>query len=163
MQTQNSIQEIVFRFFQQYQFTEEDIDYRVVDKHIRSLEILAQISNSGVSIFDLNKKQTIFYSANYGKLLGFKPEEFETENCNFFEARIHPDEQHTLAVNGVTSLKMFNAFSRDEKLNHKVIYEYRMRNADEKYVRLVEQYQILELDRTGKIWLMLSKIGRAHV
>lgn len=156
MQEQNSIQEIVFKFFEKYRFEESDIDYSVLDKHIRSLEILAQVSNSGVSIFDLNKRQTIFYSANYGKLLGYELSEFEMQNCNFFEARIHPAEQHTLAINGITSLKMFNAFSRDEKLNHKVIYEYRMQTADLKYVRLVEQYQILELDSKGQIWLMLS-------
>jgi DNA-binding CsgD family transcriptional regulator len=51
---------------------------------------------------------------------------------------------------------MFNAFSSDEKLNHKVIYEYRMLNSENKYVRLIEQYQILELDKTGQIWLMFS-------
>jgi DNA-binding NarL/FixJ family response regulator len=156
MQEQNSIQEIVFKFFEKYRFEESDIDYSVVDEHIRSLEMLAQVSNSGVSIFDLNKRQTIFYSGNYGKLLGYQLSEFELQNCNFFETRIHPAERHTLAVNGITSLKMFNAFSHDEKLNHKVIYEYRMQNADLKYVRLVEQYQILELDRKGQIWLMMS-------
>jgi DNA-binding CsgD family transcriptional regulator/PAS domain-containing protein len=154
--TKNSIQEIVFTFFQQYQFAENDIDYRVLDTHIQSFESLAQLSNSGVSIFDLNTKKTIFYSSNYGKLLGFKPEDFEIENCNFFETRIHTDEQHTLAVYGITALKMFNAFSDEEKLMHKVIYEYRMRNAEEKYVRLVEQYQVLELDVKGRIWLMVS-------
>ncbi|MCA6364035.1 MAG: PAS domain-containing protein [Bacteroidetes bacterium] len=156
MQPQNSIQEIVFTFFQQYQFAENDIDYRVLDAHIHSFESLAQLSNSGVSIFDLNTKKTIFYSSNYGKLLGFQQEDFAVDNYNFFEARIHPDEQHTLAVYGVSSLKMFNAFSLDEKLAHKAIYEYRMRNADEKYVRLVEQYQVLEVDVKGRIWLMVS-------
>lgn len=53
---------------------------------------------------------------------------------------------------------MFSAFSNDEKLNHKVVYEYRMMNAAEKYIRLIEQYQVLELDATGKIWLLLSTV-----
>lgn len=156
MSEPNSIQELFFKFLSQYSFREKDLDYSVVPKHIKSLQLLADISNSGVSVFDLNKKQMIFFSADYGKLLGYKPSDYEALNYQFFDGKIHPEEKLKLALNGVSLLKMFNAFSSDEKLNHKAIYEYRMLNAEGNYVRLIEQYQILELDKSGQIWLMLS-------
>jgi DNA-binding CsgD family transcriptional regulator/PAS domain-containing protein len=156
MQEISKIQEIVFKYFNQFHFEEEDMDYSLVPQHIDSLRVLANISNSGTQIFDLNSKQTIFYSPNFGKVLGYSSTDYETFNYQFFEGRIHPDEQNRLAVNGLASLKVLNTLSSDEKLNHKVIHEYQMLNAEGKYVRLVEQYQVLELDKKGQIWLMLS-------
>ena len=156
MMEPSSIYEVFFKFLMQYQFDEKNIDYSVIPKQIISLQTLSDVSNSGVSIFDLNKKQIIFFSSNYGKLLGYHPTEFQELNHQFFDSKIHPEEKLQLALNGISILKIFNAFSSDEKLNHKAIYEYRMLNSDNKYVRLVEQYQILELDKIGQIWLMLS-------
>lgn len=155
---QNSIQELVLKYMFQFQFDAENIDYTFFERHKIALQVLADISNSGISVFDLNKKQIIFFSTNYGKLLGYHLEEFEDLNYQFFQSKIHPDDQHELALNGLSSLKMFNAFSSDEKLNHKVVYEYRIMNAEGKYIRLIEQYQILELDATGQIWLLLSTV-----
>lgn len=152
----NSIQEIFFAFLQQYHFREEDLDYSVLPGHINALQTLAEVSNSGVSIFDVNKREIVFFSSNYGKMLGYKPEDYQHLNYRFFEERMHPDERYRLALQGVSAFKMFNAFTREEKLSHKIISEFRMLNAEGRYVRLVEQYQILELDKTGQVWLMMN-------
>lgn len=156
MEFQNDIQEVFFTFLSDFQFDEEDLDYSVLPGHIKTLQSIADVSNSGVHVFDLNKKESIFYSSNFGQLLGYNPADYEHLNYQFFESKIHPDESMQLAVNGISLLKMFNAFSMDEKLNHKVIDEYRMLNAENKYVRMIEQYQVLALDKKGKIWLMFS-------
>ncbi len=148
--------EIVFKFLQQFHFEENDLDYGLVSKHIHSLQKLSDISNSGVTVFDVCRKDTLFYSANFGKLLGYKPADYENLNHVFFDGKMHPEEKQQLAVNGISVLKIFNKMSTDEKLNHKAIYEYRMLNADNKYVRLVEQYQVLELDKKGQLWLLMS-------
>ena len=55
----SSIYEVFFKFLMQYQFDEKNIDYSVIPKQIKSLQTLSDVSNSGVSIFDLNKKQII--------------------------------------------------------------------------------------------------------
>ena len=47
-------------------------------------------------------------------------------------------------------------FSEDEKTNYKLINEYRILNASNQYVRVVEQQQVLELDKRGNFWLALS-------
>ncbi len=156
MDIQNSIQEIFIKFISELRFDENDLDQSVIPKHIRSLQLISEISNSGVHVFDLDKKQSIFYSSNFGKLLGYAPSDYEHLNYQFFQNLIHPEESMQLATNGISLLKIFNAFSPDEKLNNKVIYEYRMLNAEHKYVRMIEQYQVLELDKKGQIWLMFS-------
>lgn len=156
MEHQTSIQEIFFEFLSEFQFDEKKLDYSVLPQHIRTLQSIAEVSNSGVHVFDLHQKKSVFYSSNFGKLLGYPPSSYEDQNYQFFENKIHPDERVQLAVNGISSLKIFNTFSIKEKLNHKVIDEYRMLNASNKYVRIIEQYQVLELDKEGQVWLMLS-------
>lgn len=156
MEQQTSIQEIFFNYLSEFQFDEKDLDYSILPHYIKTLQSMAEVCNSGVQVFDLNKKESVFYSSNFGKLLGYTPSDYENHNYQFFESKIHPEERKQLAVNGISLLKMFNSFSIDEKLNHKVIDEYRMQNAANKWVRIIEQYQVLELDKKGQLWLMLS-------
>lgn len=156
MSEQNIIQEVFFKFLMQYKYDEKNLDYSLIPKHISTLQTLSDIGNSGISVFDINKKQMVFYSANYGKLLGYVPSDYAETSFQFFDGKIHPDDKPKLVLNGISILKMFNQFSSDEKLNHKLINEYRMLNAQQKYIRLIEQHQIFALDKKGQIWLMLS-------
>jgi DNA-binding CsgD family transcriptional regulator len=161
MSDANYIQEIFFKFIMQYQYDEKDLDYSLTMKHIHTLQILSEIGNSGINVFDMNKREILFYSANFGKLLGYTQADYAETSYHFFDAKIHPKDKLTLSLNAVSVLKMFNEFTNDEKLNHKFINEYRMLNVRDKYVRLIEQYQILELDRKGQIWLMLGIVDIA--
>ena len=156
MTEQNSIEEIFLKFLTQYQFDEESLDYSVVAKHSRVLQTLSDIGNSGTGIFDFCKREIIFYSSNFGSLLGYELSDYQEFGQYFFANKIHPDDALKLSLNGVTILKLLNSFSSDEKLNHKHIYEYRMLNAKNQYVRIIEQYQVLELDPTGQVWLMIN-------
>lgn len=158
MAEQDSIEEIFFKFLSSFKFEEEDLDYSLVDKHKIALQALSDICNSGINVFDLHKRQVVFFSLNFGKLLGYAPSDYEENGQQFFAAKIHPEDKVKLSLQGVSTLKLFNSFSSDEKLNHKEIKEYRMLNAQNKYVRLIEQYQIIELDKKGQIWLMMGVV-----
>ncbi len=158
MKELSSIRKLVFGFLSQYHFEEKNLDYRIIEKHVRSLQVLSDISNSGVQIFDISRLQIIFFSSNFGKLLGYKTADYENLNYSFFENKIHPEDSPQLACYGLSVLKILDAFTPSEKLNHKIVYEYRMLNAANEYVRLIEQYQILELDKSGQMWLLFSLV-----
>lgn len=154
----NAIHEIVMKYMANLQFYSQNIDYHKLDKHKLVVETLADLSKSSIQIFDLNENKIAFFSKNYAHLLGYNRIEFESLNYAFFEAKIHPDDKYDLAMYGLSSLKLFKELSNDEKLNHKVVYEFRMLNSVGKYVRVIDQYQILELDAIGQIWLMMSTL-----
>jgi len=156
MSKENSIQEILFKFLMKYQYNQEDLDYSVLPKHIATLQTLSDIGNSGVNIFDVNKKEIAFFSPNFNKLLGYSAADYADTGHHFFDQKIHPDDKPKMALNSISIFKIFDQLSRDEKLNHKSIYEYRMLNTMGKYIRLIDQYQILELDQKGQIWLMFG-------
>lgn len=156
MTEQNHIQEIFFKYLLQLKFDEKDLDYSVIEKHTKVLQTLSEIGNSGTGIFDLCRRETIFYSSKFGVLLGYEPNDYKDIGQQFFAGKIHPDDALKCSISGVSVLKILNNFSIDEKFNHKVVTEYRILNAQNQYVRLIEQYQILELDANGQIWLMLN-------
>lgn len=154
----SAIYEIVMKYMEDFRFETQNIDYSKLDKHKNVVEALAEVSNSSIQIFDLNTKSIVFFSKNYANILGYDKTEFEALNYAFFEAKIHPNDKYDLAMFGLSSLKLFKELSSDEKSNHKVVYEFRMLNSDGKYVRVIDQYQLLELDAIGQMWLMMSTI-----
>ncbi|SRX75183.1 LuxR C-terminal-related transcriptional regulator [Aequorivita antarctica] len=156
MTEQDSINEIFFKFLLQYNFNEKDLDYSILDKHKVALQALSTISNSGINVFDIYKRQVVFYSSNFGTLLGYIQSDYEKLGQQFFADKIHPEDKLKLSLQGISTLKILNSLSSDEKLNHKEIKEYRMLNAQNKYVRLIEQYQIIELDKKGQTWLLMG-------
>jgi DNA-binding CsgD family transcriptional regulator/PAS domain-containing protein len=156
--SRNAIYEIVMKYMASLQFEPQNIDYQKLEKHKLIVETLAELSNSSIQIFDLNEVRIAFFSKNYAHLLGYSREEFEELNYAFFETKLHPDDKYDLAVFGLSTQKLFRELSSDEKLNHKAVYEFRMLNSSGKYVRVIDQYQVLELDATGQVWLMMSTI-----
>lgn len=156
MSNENSIQEILFKFLMKYEYDQQELDYSVLPKHIATLQALSNIGKSGVNIFDVNRKEIAFFSPNFNKILGYSAADYASTGHYFFDQKIHPGDKPAMALNSISIFKIFDQLSRDEKLNHKSIYEYRMLNKEGKYIRLIDQYQILELDRKGQIWLMFG-------
>jgi DNA-binding CsgD family transcriptional regulator len=135
-----------------------DLDYSILDKHRPLLQTLANIGKSGISVFDIFKKEHVFYSPNFGQLLGFDLKHIEEHGQVFLDEKIHPEDFTQLMEMGVSLLKLFLKFSADEKANYKLINEYRILNSNNEYVRVIEQHQILELDKYGNAWLSMSVI-----
>jgi DNA-binding CsgD family transcriptional regulator len=156
MNEQNNIGGEFFKHLLEYKFDAKDLDYSLLDKHLSVLQTFATIGNSGIGVFDISKREMVFFSANYGQLLGYFPSEFKEPWQQFFDSKLHPEDKLKLSSNGIATLKIFNNFSNEDKFKHKLINEYRMLNAQNKYTRLIEQFQVLELDKKGQIWLMVG-------
>jgi len=123
MSNQNNVEEVFFKFLMQYQFDLESLDYSSIEKRRSALQTLSEISNSGINVFDISKREVVFYSSNFGRLLGYSPSDYEKTGQNFFIEKIHPEDLFKLSSLSVSILKLFNAFSNEEKLNHKMISE----------------------------------------
>lgn len=156
MDNSSYIQEIFFKYLSQLEFDEKSLNYNLINKHKAVLQTLSNIGNSGTGIFDLHKREVVFYSSNFGLLLGYQPSDYEFLGQRFFAEKIHPEDIIKCSINGVAALKILNNLPELDKLSHKLVSEYRMLNSKKEYVRLIEQYQVLELDAKGQIWLMLN-------
>ena len=144
------------QLYNQQAFVIDELDYSVLERHKPNLQRLAETVNSEISVFDNCKKTHVFRSSNLGTMLGYNLNDFAEGGDLFLDTKIHPDDFTALQQNATAAFKLFCNFSIDEKLNHKFVSEYRVLNASNNYVRVVEQHQVLELDNYGNVWLTLS-------
>jgi DNA-binding CsgD family transcriptional regulator len=140
------------------QFVVEDLDYGKVDAYRSTLEHLAAIKNSGISVFDLHQKEHVFASYNFEALFGYDNARIAAEGSAYFDARIHPDDHVQLMAIGVEMIAFLLGTPATQVMDYKLVNEYRILNREGNYVRIVEQHQALELDRHGHVWLTLSVV-----
>lgn len=147
-----------FELLGQQQFREEDLDYAVMNNHKPLLDRLAQVSNSGITVFDLHKKAHIYTSYNFLELFGYDLEAIEEQGNDYFNSRVHPDDFLQLLRNGINIMRFYYSLPKDERTDYKFVNEYRVLGSHGQYVRVVEQHQTLELDKQGNIWFALGVI-----
>ncbi|WP_295935975.1 helix-turn-helix transcriptional regulator [uncultured Alistipes sp.] len=133
-----------------------ELDYSIAERHIELLSRLAVVANSGISLFDTHLQKHIFTSYNFTDLFGYDMQRVADENTAYLDRHIHPDDIAVLERNGRAVLAYFALEENySEIMQSKMINEYRLL-VGERYVRVVEQYQVLEFDPAGGVWLTMS-------
>ena len=138
-------------------FEIEKLDYAILDAQKPLLDQIGMVSNSSITVFDLCKKNHVYISANFDSSFGFDIKKArEDEGTVYFDYKVHPDDLYGLTKNGIELLKFCFEVEKDKIKDFKLINEYRIRNGVGKYIRVIEQHQVLELDSLGNIWLTLG-------
>jgi DNA-binding CsgD family transcriptional regulator len=135
------------------------LDYSILDKHILLLETINVVQDSAISIFDLYRKKHVFISSKFETMLGWNIHEAHEQGNEYMDERMHPEDAIRLTKAGMFFLKFGFAFPREERetlKGYKLINDYRTKNKEGKYVRVIEQQKALELDKYGNVWLALS-------
>lgn len=135
---------------------EGDLDYSILNKYIDIFEDLDRIGSSAISIFDFYKRDHSFISAKYQTIFGWDMERVNNEGIEYTNSLIHPDDLTLLLQSGNYFLKMAFELPVAERKNYKLWSEYRMKNPEGVYVRVIEQQMFLEGDKKGNIWLALG-------
>lgn len=138
------------------QFDSNALDYGILDTHTVLLHQLAQVGNSGITVFDHHRREHVFTSYNFGELFGHDMDAVAAAGSEYFDSRIHPDDLVQLLQNGIAALKFYHRIPEDERRNYKYVCEYRVIGNTGSYVRVIEQHQPLEIDARGNIWLTLG-------
>jgi DNA-binding CsgD family transcriptional regulator len=119
-----------------------DDDYRAVAPRVESLREMARIENRSVSLYDVNRKEFLLKVDAHIALLGYGSADApDINDVSRYHAMIHPDDR---------------AFLYDSEIKmYKLVYDYRVRARDGRYVRFLHQLALFELDRNHNSWLML--------
>ena len=139
-------------------FNVSELDYKILDEQIPFLNQMAKVKNSGISIFDMHQKKHLFNSYNLENLFGYDLKKISEIGNDYYNSRIHPKDMLALMKIGVFALKYSYNLPISERKNFKLQNEYRILNAQDQYIRIIEQFQTLELDNSGNFWLTLSVI-----
>lgn len=135
------------------QFREEDLDSALLERHIAALSSSPLWAGSALSVFDLYRREHV-YESDFHRAL------FSNPQGEYTGVRIHPDDLLQVAKNGVAGMRhVFLRKNPNTCVKHfKLIREYRalVRGV---YKRVTEEFQILETDRAGNVWLVLSIVN----
>ena len=136
-------------------FIPEDLDYTILDKHVEFLDRLNVIENSSISIFDLYQKKHVYLSSRFETIFGFNINKAHKEGNEYFNKKVHPDDILDSMKIATYFLNIAYSLPEKERKDYKLINDYRIKNGENKYIRVIEQFQALELDKHGNIWLAL--------
>lgn len=136
-------------------FNESELDYTILDYHIPFLTQLAKTSNSGISVYDSYQEKHVFTSYNFTDMFGYDLDAIEIIGNDYFNERIHPDDFDILCYNANEFVRTLYP-DKEMLASCKLINEYRIRNSRGEYIRIIEQHQVLEFDKSGNVWLSLS-------
>lgn len=143
---------------EQQDFKEVNLDYGLLNRHISFLREMDKIDSSSLSVFDMNKREHIYVSENYSKMLGYNLSDLEEQGNAFFDDKIHPDDFLMNIKNGIELIRFSYTIPIEHRKDYKLVTEYRIQNSKGEYVRIIEQQQVLELDKVGNIWAALSTV-----
>lgn len=139
-------------------FIESDLDYHIFEKHIPFLNQLDAVETGGILVFDMFKREHIFVSKSLEKLLGYNLDDIHNTGNEYFDLRIHPEDLIQIFKSAIQYLKYFFSFEPAQRpsIRFKAINEYRIKNGDDNYIRVIEQFMPLEFDINNNMWLVVS-------
>jgi DNA-binding CsgD family transcriptional regulator len=142
-------------------FNSNELDYNLLEYHLRLLESIYVVDNGCISIFDLYQRKHVYYSPKYEDVLGWDIE-LAASDLNYTNCLIHPDDMVELIKAGIYFLGLgFALPDRTTSKDYKAIFDYRVIGRNQKYVRIIEQQIPLEFDKSGNVWLALSMVDLA--
>lgn len=151
-----NLHETFIKLFEKQVFDEEELNYSILEKRKPILQKIAETSNSLITVFDLFQKKHVYHSSNFESFLGYTKNEFEKGGEYFLDSKIHSEDYIALLQNGITLFDLLINISNEQRLNCKLINEFRILNASNQFIKVIEQQQALELDSKGNVWLALS-------
>jgi DNA-binding CsgD family transcriptional regulator len=136
-------------------FEVDNADYLEFDKKAYFLERLSEIENSSVSVVDLYKKKYIFLGSRHLEPFENTLGEYEPQDAFYFVQLFHPDDLPIVMDSYKKTFNFFLSLPEEERKDYKLILNYRQRDKNGKYLNIIVQLVVLELDKKGNIWLML--------
>ena len=130
---------------------------KIWEAHKKYIELIAKVNNSYIFVVEQHVKY-LYLSDSYIRFFGYNPGtlEFQNKEETYFESRIHPEDLTALSNTQERLFEYLQTTQANKILEYKLIYEFRVLNSDNKYVRIISQHQALEVDEIGNPWLVMG-------
>jgi len=142
--------------FGNYSCDVREEDYENFESKKELLEKIAEVGNSALTVFDINRMHYLLACSRFDEALGYKANYEYRVNPDYIYEQMHP-EDFPFVLDTINKAGMFLQDQPPaEKLNYKLILDYRLKNSKGLYMRFLQQVVVLEVDRMGNIWLILK-------
>lgn len=148
-------------FFSDYTCEVNETDYARFELNRNLLIKIAEVENSSLAVYDLNKKEYILADSKFDRKTGYRLNHDFHVNPDYFYELMHPEDFPFVLDTIIKTVKFLNSVPPVEKTEYKLIIDFRLLNTKGIYLRFVQQVVVLELDRNGDIWLILKLVDLA--
>jgi DNA-binding CsgD family transcriptional regulator len=133
----------------------ENIDYSILNHHVRLLDRIAMVENSSLTVFDMFQKKYVFIRSRFKDVLGYDEQRASEEGFSYFFSLMHPRDLPMVIDTTTRSLEFMNGIPPEDRQYYKTVFEHRLMDSSGHYIRFLQQEAVLELDLKGNIWLIL--------
>lgn len=123
-----------------------DIPLSATSRDLESYKRLLSFAHIGkyyFYLFDLISAEFKHVSDDITQVLGYDSKQITAE---FFVSKIHPDDIHTFLNFEVAVVQFFKNLPPDKLTKYKVMYDYRVEDINGKYVRILHQVMVYQVD-----------------
>lgn len=129
------------------------------EKYIPYVELLSQMNNSCIFLVEYNCKY-LYASPNFSTFFGYdvsKLNDFSEED-DYLGERIHPDDYEIFSAVQKRLVSFWYEQPASERKDYKHIYEFRVLYANDEYVKVISQHQVLEVDEHDNPHIILGVV-----
>ncbi|WP_298317586.1 LuxR C-terminal-related transcriptional regulator [uncultured Aquimarina sp.] len=154
MKSLEQLQQDYFKILNDLQFEVEEEDYIKFEKHKIYLKKNYSFKNSVIAVYDFYRRRYLFYQNNLEHIFGNEFKSSNIQDSNYIMSRIHPEDLNTILKASIEMNKFYKTLTKERKKDFQLHSEFRILDYQNKYVKVIEQYSTLELDRKGGMWLI---------
>ena len=151
-----SLNEEIERMFPKHLFTSSDLDYSVINTHIKEWDIISKVGQCAVFVFDCSTHKFVYVSELGLETFGLSKDDFLDKGHEPAFSLMHPEDISLLILTRRKVYSLLQSFPTSEVMSYKLVHEFRLRNLAGKYMRITEQEQVIRLDEQDNIWLTFS-------
>ncbi len=119
-----------------------------------------QYGNFYYYLFDVSNLRFSYIHPDIRKVLGYTVEEVD---LNFFLSKIHPDDQVVFLNNENTVSHFFSKLPIDKYKKYKIAYDYRVKNSEGIYIRILQQVMVVNHNQNAIITTMGIHTDISHL
>ena len=136
----------------------DEPDYTVAEEMRVEWEQLSSVMNSAILVFDCHTNTFIYVGGDYMRPYGITPHDLITRGHIPVLEIMHPDDINLGLLIREKVYAYLAALPADKRKEYKLTHEFRVRNLNGEWVRVIEQEQVLCTYNNGSPWLMLSVV-----
>ena len=143
------------------QISSLDVDYDFWKQKRELIRQMSQISQSCLFTVDVFREKYDFASSGFSDLFGYKPEWIRSieKNGNYLEDMVHPDDLETLIKMQIDHSHFIYNLEPKYRNDYSNTYNFRMQNAQKKYLNVISRQRVIEQDINGKAWIILGEVN----
>jgi len=144
--------------FDQHRCHVNELDYEEFESTLTALLKSWEMDNAMYSVCDLNHKCFLYTCPMLKNLFGSPIQvDWCPSNKNGFYGSIHPCDLAFVLDTEIMVYEFLHTLPLYEKLNYKLMYEFRLVGAENILYRIINQLKVLEYNKYGNSWLLLVK------